>query len=166
MNHFRVFDDKILYNFDFKGHYVGYVLDNSEFETSLKIKVFIPELFSYKYNPSIKNIDSNIELSTSNLINKDEFNITTKIRKQEYVYAKILVERDGITTRESFINHYKPNINDKVLVSFFNNNPNNCIYENKIFLTTGETLNIDDKSGLLNITPSNNTETKIIWKYN
>lgn len=174
MQHFNVFDDKIVHRFDFKGYYIGYVLDNSEFEETLQIKVFIPELFGYNYTPNIKNIDKKLELSTSHIFNRDFINIKTQIDKQEYIYSRILIDRNSlIGSKENFIKINKPDIGDKVLVSFFNNNPNNCIYENKIFLADSESLQVieDTKTStktikIVNTGKTNKSETdKITWQY-
>ncbi|HQL11788.1 MAG TPA: hypothetical protein PK507_02105 [bacterium] len=175
MQHFGLFDDKIIHRFNFQGEYVGYVLDNSEFEDTLKIKVFVPELFGYNYTPAIKNIDNTVEISTSHLFNKNDINITTQINKQEYIYARIMLDKADITgTKESFLKEVRPEIGEKVIVYFFNNNPTNCVYENKLFLTDGESLEItEDKTTASKIIKIINEEDskkkattdKIVWQY-
>jgi len=175
MQHKLVFDDKIVHRFNFKGEYVGYVLDNSDFEETLEVKVFIPELFGYNYTPTIKNIDQTLNISTSHILNRDEINILTELKKQEYIYSRILIDRSSLTgTKDTFLKHNKPEIGDKIIVSFFNNNPNNCIYENKIFLTEGESLSVmegdDTTTNIIKIINENSKEdkpstNKITWQY-
>lgn len=174
MQHFGLFDEKIVHRFNFQEEYVGYVLDNSEFEDTLQIKVFVPELFGYNYTPTIKNIDSIVEISTSHLFNKDDINITTQVNKQEYIYARIMLNKADITgTKESFLKEVRPEIGEKVIVYFFNNNPTNCVYENKIFLTDGETLEITEDTTtaskiikIINGESEKKSKTdKIVWQY-
>lgn len=174
MQHFGLFDEKIVHRFNFQGEYVGYVLDNSEFEDTLQIKVFVPELFGYNYTPAIKNIDSTVEISTSHLFNKDEVNITTQVNKQEYIYARIMLDKADIKgTKESFLKEVRPEIGEKVIVYFFNNNPTNCVYENKLFLTDGETLEITEDTTtaskiikIINGESEKKSKTdKIVWQY-
>lgn len=168
MNHTNIFDDNIIHNFDFKDQYVGYVLDTSEFETNLTIKVFVPEIFGYAYNPSIKNIDYTVNISKSHIYN-DNINFTTEVKKQEYIRARAILDRSQLTTKDDFLKAYKPNIGDKVLVSFFNNNPTNCIYENIIFASNGESFSLDDGTIYLTrpeIDESINKRNKtIVWKF-
>lgn len=174
MQHNSIFDDKIVHRFNFKGKYIGYVLDNSEFESNLQIKVFIPELFGYNYTPAIKNIDKTLELSTNHIFNKDSVNITTQLNKQEYLNARILLDRsDLMTNKENFIKKCMPNIGEKVIVSFFNENPNNCVYINTIFLTDGESLEITEDNNtsstiiklIQNKKENKSTIDKIKWQY-
>lgn len=179
MNNYSLFENKIIDRFNFSGYYIGYVLDNSEFENTLQIKVFIPELFGYMYNPAINNIDSSVDISTSHLLN-DDVKLTTKIDKQEYVYARVLLDRSTTTTtKEEFIKEVVPDVGEKVLVSFLNDNPNNCIYENVLFLTEGESIALIESNKVDGVTTikvesENNTRntskvnvsTKIKWSYN
>lgn len=169
MEHFRVFDDKLIHSFDFKEKYVGYVVDNKSFEEDLRIKVFIPELFGYLYNPAIKNLDSKINISTGHLIGNG-LNITTELNKQEYIWSRPLIERGyGTANKSEFLKKYKPEVGDKILVSFFNKNPNNCIYENVLFVTNGETITLDDGTEF-NTRPESNESInkrskKVTWQY-
>lgn len=169
MDHFKVFDDKLIHKFNFKGEYIGYVLDNSNFEKDLRVKLFIPELFSYQYNPSIKNIDSTINLSTEHLIN-DDINITTELNKQEYIFSRPLIHREDIySTKENFLKCYKPEVGDKVIVFFFNENPNNCVYKNMLFATNGESITLGDgtvfSSRPETIDTINKRNNKVTWNY-
>lgn len=171
MEHFGLFDNKVIHQFDFSGEYIGYVLDNSEYENTLMIKVFIPELFGYNYTPSIKNIDNTVELSKSHILNNEDLNITTRINKQEYLYARILIERHFLNeSKTDFIKSTKPEVGQKVIVSFFNNNPNNCVYTNTVFLSDGEAIKFSDGESIDIIRTSNarddsNTTDKITWEF-
>lgn len=170
----ELFSRNVLQQFDFESEYVGYVLDNTEFEETLKIKVFIPELFGYTYSPTISSENKEISLSTDHILNIDELNVKTNIIKREFVYAKILLERHFLHSEEEFLRACKPNIGEKVIVKFLNGNPCNCIYTNTLFLSDGESITIEKNNNennnpIINIINNNTTNrskaSKIVWEF-
>lgn len=181
---FGLFENHIMDRFDFSKEYVGYVIDNSEFEEKFTIKVFIPELFGYNYeefvqsrnNPTetITNVDSGIkELSilNDNIINREELNISTTIQSSDYITARILIDRHSFKSLEDFIFDNKPDLGKKVLVKFLNENPLNCIYTNTLFLGDNEDPylyikddgSIGEDSSIGGNKTSTNGESKIYW---
>lgn len=151
MNNSIVFKDEIIHYFDFKDKYIGYVLDTSEFESKQKIKVFIPELFGYDYNPNINNIDKTVNISNSHIENKNDLIIDNSVERQEYVYAMVFPSKYYFTKeKEEFVKRYKPEVGETVVVSFFNGNPNNCIYEYKEFISDKDNIvnNINDNKNI------------------
>lgn len=170
----ELFSRNVLQQFDFESEYIGYVLDNTEFEETLKVKIFIPELFGYTYSPTISSENNEISISTDHIINISELNMKTDIIKREFVYAKILLERHFLHSQEEFLRACKPNIGDKVIVRFLNGNPNNCIYTNTLFLSDGESISIEKNNNendnpIINIINNNTSNrakaSKITWEF-
>ena len=172
---FGLFENHILEHFDFTKEYVGYVIDNSEFEENFSIKVFIPELFGYQYEEYIQahneqtttNIEENeitINFNNEQIINIDELDAKNSIIKTEYIVAKILIERHSFNSYDNFIFCNKPDVGRKVLVKFLNDNPSNCIYTNTLFLSENEnpTMYINSKNNTIS---DGNTATngKVYW---
>lgn len=140
-----LFNRKIMQNFDFQGEYIGYVIDNSEFEETLKIKVFIPELFGYNYSVGIPKESKEISISKDHILNSEDININLKIKQNEFIYSRIIIERQCLSSKDYFIYCCKPDIGDKVIVSFFNGNPSNCVYSNNILLSEGERIEVKNE---------------------
>jgi len=160
MNHKLLFNEDIIHNFDFSDEYVGYVIDNSDFENDLTIKVFVPELFGYAYVPLRKPVDTKIDLSTSHILNKESLQVTSSLYQQEYLTARLLVERKELKDKENFFLYNKPDIGGKVIVQFFNHNPNNCIFLNSIFLSDEEEIFNNIK-----YTSNSNNQGTLVWEY-
>lgn len=140
MNHKLLFNEEAIHSFDYSDEYIGYVIDTSNFENDFTIKVFIPELFGYAYTPSKKAFDTNVQISTRHIINREDLLVQTSLNRQEYLNARMLIPRDQISNKESFFKNNTPKIDDKVIVKFFNHNPNNCVFENNIYLADNETI--------------------------
>jgi len=151
----QLFKKEIIHDFNFDEEYIGYTLDNSEFEDTLEIKVFIPELFGYNYNENISSIEKEIPIEKDHLLNT--LNTTGMIKKGDFVKARILIERYFLTTKEEFIKACKPNIGDKVMVRFINGNPNNCVYSNTLFISNNEEIDY----GSMNIKNNSTNENTI-----
>lgn len=148
-----LFDQEVMKQFDFHNEYVGYVLDNEEFEKDFRIKVFIPELFGYPYAETIRDNSIELDVSTNHIINEDELNITHKLQRCDFIYATCLLHRSSFYSKETLISENKPRIGEKVMVKFINGNPQNCVYTNTLFLTKNENayIYVDKTDGRLSV---------------
>lgn len=148
---FGLFENHIMDRFDFSKEYIGYVIDNSEFETKFTINVFIPELFGYNYEEFVKSRNnkegkiSNIEnglkeysITNDKIINKENLKLSTSIKSSDYITARILINRQSFKSIKQFIFDNKPDLGKKVLIKFLNGNPLNCVYTNTLFLGDNE----------------------------
>lgn len=131
--------------FDFNKSYIGLVLDNSDFLTYNKIKVFIPELFGSMYTDSLEAYEFDESISKTKL---EEFNnliISDKIELANYIecYPKIY---NSISYEEDYKNSYCPKVRSFVKVSFNNGNPLEPYYSNTRIVKEGEALDLKDGS--------------------
>lgn len=142
-----LFEEQVMKQFNFKNDYIAYVIDNSSFETDFTVKAFIPELFGFQYekfeqnNQLLSNINKDftlVSIDKNSLSNPDEINIKSEIQKSNFVIARILIERHSFRSKEDFIFDNKPNIGDKILIKFLNDNPLNCVFTNTLFLGDNE----------------------------
>ena len=116
--------------FDFSDTYIGYVLDNSDFVITNKIKVFIPQIFGYTYTKGMEAKEFKDSIRHSNLLNKDELVITTEINSMNYLYCKAMINNYHLKNIGNYTDLYKPDNGSTVLVNFLNNNPNTPFYIN------------------------------------
>lgn len=139
-----ILDQETISLFDFSGTYIGFVIDNIDFENDFYVKIFIPELFGYKFNTDISNLPNKTVTDLSKIINRNDLNVTTDLYKTNYIICRPLMF-NGYTNKDEFIKVHKPLINERVLVKFLNNNPKNPYFINMKILTDNEELTLDEE---------------------
>lgn len=135
-------DNPAIYSFDFNGEYIGYVIDNSTFEKDFKIKVFIPELFGYEYKDSIKATDSINKINSSKVNSK--YALNNDIISCNYIECLPIVNNFKQMSKEEFYKSYRPEIGDKVTVSFMDNDPSRPVYDNERYIEDPKDVNLVD----------------------
>ena len=137
-------NNEILSTFDFSKTYIGFVVDNSDFEFVKCIKVFIPSLFGYNYNTGYDIIEQDLSITNNHIVNRNEINAKTNLKKVNYIKVKPLVTNGLEFNKGFFINFHKPMVGTKVMVTFLNGNPLNPYYENGHIWGDDEFINFDN----------------------
>lgn len=112
-----------LREFNFNRKFEGLVVDTSKFDETNEIDVIIQDIIMVNTNYKIDITES---ISFNNILNINDFNINNTITNANYITCKPLVFNDDIHS-------YKPQVNDRVLVNFYNGNPKMPYYENKYY---------------------------------
>jgi len=135
------FNNSLFEQFDFNKSYIGIVLDNSEFESDYKVKVYIPELFGEILTERTTYNNFQEKISTTKLQKYSELILSDTVTITNYLDCKPMIN-NNITIKNDFYNLYKPKKGDVIKVSFFNGNPLVPYYENSRILKKNEILEL------------------------